>query len=101
MQPPLDRWIEDFGADLRIGALAASDLATQILRGEATHTGGNLFGTGPTGRIVTRVMDFYDHGRGHIRENWVPMDDIHRLGEMGVDVFARTQSHFRRGRWPQ
>jgi predicted ester cyclase len=69
---------------------------------EATHTGGNLFGTGPTGRVVRiRVMDFYYHHEELIRENWVPIDVIHLLSQMGVDVFARMQSHFRRGRWPE
>ena len=68
---------------------------------EATHLGGNLFGTGPTGRVVhTRIMDFYCHDGASIRENWVPMDVIDLLRQMGIDVFARMQSFFRRGRWP-
>lgn len=67
---------------------------------EATHTGGNLFGLGPTGRVVrTRIMDFYLHEGDVIRENWVPMDVIDLLRQMDIDVFARMQSFFRRGRW--
>jgi predicted ester cyclase len=64
----------------------------------ASHKGGNFMGVGPTGREVTmRVMDFYLHHEGLIRENWVPLDIIHLLLQMDVDVFARMRSFFRRG----
>ncbi len=64
----------------------------------ALHTGGGFLGMGPTGRAVTmRVMDFYLHHEGLIRENWVPLDVLDLLRQMGVDVIARMQSHFRRG----
>ena len=45
-----------------------------------------------------RVMDFYLHHEGRIRENWVPIDIIEVLNQMGFDVFDRMQSVFRRGR---
>ena len=65
---------------------------------KAKHLGGNFLGTGPTGRDVNmRVMDFYLADDGLIRENWVPLDIIHLLLQMDVDVFARMQSFFRRG----
>jgi predicted ester cyclase len=65
----------------------------------ARHLGGDFLGVGPTGRDVTmRVMDFYLHHEGLIRENWVPIDVIHLLLQMGVDVFARMQTVFGRGR---
>ncbi|WP_375452270.1 ester cyclase [uncultured Devosia sp.] len=68
---------------------------------EATHSGGSIFGMAPTGRTVrVRVMDFYYHHDGIIRENWVPMDIIDLLGQMGIDVFERMQSFFQRGRYP-
>jgi predicted ester cyclase len=64
----------------------------------AQHLGGNFLGTSPTGRAVTmRVMDFYHHHEGLIRENWVPIDVIHLLLQMDIDVFARMQSFFRKG----
>lgn len=67
----------------------------------AKHIGGNFLGTSPTGRDVNmRVMDFYLADDGLIRENWVPLDIIHLLLQMDVDVFARMQSFFRRGRLP-
>jgi predicted ester cyclase len=63
------------------------------------HTGGNFLGMAPTGKDVSmRVMDFYLAEDGLIRENWVPLDIIHLLLQMDVDVFARMQSFFRRGR---
>ncbi|WP_293866391.1 ester cyclase [uncultured Alsobacter sp.] len=65
----------------------------------ASHKGGDFLGTAPTGRDVTmRVMDFYLHHEGLIRENWVPLDIIHLLKQMDVDVFGRMQSFFKRGR---
>lgn len=65
----------------------------------ADHLGGNFLGTSPTGREVKmRVMDFYLHHEGLIRENWVPLDIIHLLLQMNVDIFDRMQSFFRRGR---
>jgi predicted ester cyclase len=64
----------------------------------AKHTGGGFMGMPPTGRDVgMRVMDFYLHHEGLIRENWVPLDIIHLLLQMGFDVFDRMQSFFRRG----
>jgi predicted ester cyclase len=64
----------------------------------ASHSGGSIFGQGPTGKIITmRVMDFYLHHEGRIRENWVPLDVLDVLHQMGVDVFGRMLSHFNRG----
>ncbi|WP_245622420.1 nuclear transport factor 2 family protein [Litoreibacter arenae] len=64
----------------------------------ANHVGNDFLGVGPTGRAVTmRVMDFYLHHEGLIRENWVPLDVLDLLLQMGVDVLDRMQIHFRRG----
>lgn len=58
----------------------------------AVHEGGTFLGLGATGREVKmRVMDFYLHHEGLIRENWVPIDMIHVLLQLGVDVFERLQ----------
>ncbi|HEV7254059.1 MAG TPA: ester cyclase [Mesorhizobium sp.] len=58
----------------------------------AVHSGGGFMGMGPTGRPVEmRVMDFYLHHEGLIRENWVPLDIIHLLKQMDVDVFERMR----------
>lgn len=65
----------------------------------AYHGGGSFLGVGATGKLVTmRVMDFYLHHEGLIRENWVPLDILDLLMQMGVDVIDRMQSHFNRGR---
>lgn len=62
----------------------------------ARHEGGNWLGTAPTGRDVTmRVMDFYLADEGLIRENWIPLDIIHCLLQMDVDIFERMRIHFR------
>jgi predicted ester cyclase len=63
----------------------------------AKHLGGSFMGLSPTGRDVTmRVMDFYLHHEGLIRENWVPIDVIHLLLQMDVDVFGRMKMLSRR-----
>ncbi len=63
------------------------------------HTGGMLFGVGATNKdIEMRVMDFYLHHEGKIRENWVPIDVIHILLQMGVDVMARVEQQFGKAR---
>ncbi|MGI9500889.1 MAG: ester cyclase, partial [Geminicoccaceae bacterium] len=68
----------------------------------ALHVGPDFLGTGPSGQEVTmRVMDFYLHHEGMIRENWVPIDIIELLLQMGVDVFARMRSLFVRGALPK
>ncbi len=59
----------------------------------ATHAGGGFLGLGPTGRAVgMRVMDFYLHDEGLIRENWVPLDILDLLMQLGVDVLARLRA---------
>jgi predicted ester cyclase len=56
----------------------------------AEHLGDGFLGLGATGRTVgMRVMDFYLHHEGLIRENWVPIDMIDLLRQMGCDVFGR------------
>ena len=63
----------------------------------AMHLGGEWLGAAPTGRAVgMRVMDFYYHHEGLIRENWVPIDTIDLLRQMGVDVMGRMQRQFAR-----
>ncbi len=38
-------------------------------------------------KVTMRVMDFYHHDEGKIRENWVPIDLAHILSQIGVDIF--------------
>ena len=63
----------------------------------AEHTGGDWLGLAPTGKKVDmRVMDFYLLDEGMIRENWVPIDIIYILLQMGVDVMARVRQQLRK-----
>lgn len=63
------------------------------------HVGGGFMGLGPTGRDFTmRVMDFYLHHEGLIRENWVPIDILHTLLQFDIDILDRMQPLFRRAR---
>ena len=58
----------------------------------AVPAGGGFCGLPPSGRPVTmRVMDFYLHHEGLIRENWVPLDMLDLFLQMGLDVMARMR----------
>ena len=58
----------------------------------ATHTGPDWLAMPPTGKkIEMRVMDFYRVENGLVAENWVPIDIIDILRQMGVDVFDRMR----------
>ena len=55
---------------------------------EARHDSKDWLGYEATNKWVTmRVMDFYLHHEGLIRENWVPIDIAHILSQIGIDVF--------------
>ena len=57
-----------------------------------THLGGEWLGMAPSGKpIGMRVMDFYTHDAGLIRENWVPIDIVDVLHQMGFDALARVR----------
>ena len=54
---------------------------------EAIHGTKDWLGYEATGKPVTmRVMDFYLHNEGLIRENWVPIDIMHILKQIDIDV---------------
>ena len=58
----------------------------------ATHTGSGWLGIPATNKPVgMRVMDFYRTEKGQITENWVPIDVIDVLLQMGTDVLARLE----------
>ncbi len=58
----------------------------------ATHSGSGFLGLPATGkRIGMRVMDFWRREGDLLRENWVFIDLIELLLQMGVDVFARLE----------
>lgn len=58
---------------------------------------GEFLGSGATGKLLQmRVMDFYHHHEGLIRENWVPIDIIFMMKQMGVDVFQRLHNAWSR-----
>ncbi|OYU74156.1 MAG: hypothetical protein CFE32_18680, partial [Alphaproteobacteria bacterium PA3] len=59
------------------------------------RTGDGWLGVPATGRPVgMRVMDFYRCENGLIAENWVPLDIVDLLRQMGYDIFARL-AHLR------
>jgi hypothetical protein len=65
----------------------------------ALHKGGGFCGLPPTGLpVFMRVMDFYLHHEGLIRENWVPLDMLDLLRQMGFDALARMREFLRTGR---
>ncbi|MCV3270521.1 nuclear transport factor 2 family protein [Roseobacter sinensis] len=57
-----------------------------------THQGSYL-GVPPTGqRLTLRVMDFYRCAGGKIAENWVLLDYMDLMDQMGVDLIARSNA---------
>ena len=55
---------------------------------DAIHGSKDWLGYEGTGKSVTmRVMDFYHHHEGLIRENWVPIDIAHILFQIDIDIF--------------
>ncbi len=59
----------------------------------ATHVGGGFLGLPPTGRrIGMRVMDFWRREGGLLRENWVFIDLLDLLHQMGIDVLGRMRA---------
>ena len=54
---------------------------------QAVYGSSDWLGFPSNGENVTmRVMDFYHHDEGKIRENWVPIDLIHILKQINIDV---------------
>ena len=63
----------------------------------AMHNGDGFCGLPATGKpVFMRVMDFYLHHQGLIRENWVPIDMLHLFKQMGVNPLARMSEVLRR-----
>ncbi|MEO1551425.1 MAG: ester cyclase [Pseudomonadota bacterium] len=57
-----------------------------------THQGDYL-GVPADGRALTlRVMDFYRCAGGKIKENWVLLDYVELMAQMGVDLIARSNA---------
>ncbi|WP_300014920.1 ester cyclase [uncultured Roseobacter sp.] len=57
-----------------------------------THQGPYL-GVAPMGRALTlRVIDFYRCADGKIAENWVLLDYMHLMGQMGLDLIAHSNA---------
>lgn len=64
----------------------------------ATHSGGGFLGLPPTGRpIGMRVMDFWRREGDLLLENWVFIDLIDLLLQMGIDVLGRLREAGRLG----
>jgi len=62
--------------------------------GEATHLGDGLFGLPATGEPVTfRVIDVWRREGDLLAENWVFIDVVDLLQQLGVDVFERLREH--------
>jgi predicted ester cyclase len=60
---------------------------------EATHLGDGWMGLPATdGPVEMRVMDFWRREGDRLAENWVFIDKIDLLSQMGVDVFERLRS---------
>lgn len=53
-----------------------------------THTGAAWLGLPPTNKeLLVRVMDFWRREDDLLKENWVSIDVIHMVKQMGLDLF--------------
>lgn len=58
----------------------------------AEHLGGGWLGLAPTGRRLTlRVMDFWRREGDRLRENWVLIDMLDILRQLGLDAFGQMR----------
>ena len=58
-----------------------------------THTGDGWLGLKATGKTVTpRVVDFWRREGDKLKENWVLIDMIHLLEQLGIDVFQKLKT---------
>ncbi|RMA82435.1 ester cyclase [Umboniibacter marinipuniceus] len=61
----------------------------------ATHTGPHWLGLAATGQSITlRVMDIWRRDGDKLKENWVGIDIIHILLQLGLDVFELMDERF-------
>lgn len=64
----------------------------------ATHTGPHWLGLAATGKEISlRVMDIWRRDGDKLKENWVGIDIIHILLQLGLDVFELMQERVSRG----
>jgi predicted ester cyclase len=59
----------------------------------ATHLGDDWLGRAATGtKVEMRVMDFWRAESGRLAENWVMIDLVHLLAQLGVDLFGEMRA---------
>ena len=63
------------------------------------HHGDGFLGQKATHKLITmRVMDFYHHHEGLIRENWVPIDMLDVLMQLDIDLLSNLEPEFMKRR---
>jgi len=80
-----DYWTIGHYAEIGDGKYSATSGWHSIV---SKHGSKEWLGYNATGNSVTmKVMDFYLHDEGLIRENWVPIDIAHILYQLDIDIF--------------
>lgn len=90
-QGPFLRGFPDRSVDIKTNFVAAGNYASTggWPHMSATHTGDAWLGMPPTGKELSlRVMDIWRREGKLLKENWVGIDIIHMLLQMGLDVFG-------------
>lgn len=63
-----------------------------------THLGDNWLGLKATNtQVFPRVMDFWRREKNVLKENWVAIDIIDMMMQMGIDVFSQMQDNLNNG----
>ncbi len=93
-QGPFVRSFPDRSVDTKINMVASGNY---VATGgwphmTGTHAIGEWLGLPPTNKELTlRVMDIWRREGGLLKENWVAIDIIDMLMQMGLDVFAQMR----------
>ncbi len=93
-QGPFLRAFPDRVVDYHAATVAAGDFAATggWPHMHATHSGPGWLGLPPTNvHLELRVMDIWRRDGDLLRENWVAIDIIHMLRQMGLDVFEQMR----------
>ena len=84
-----DRSIDHHVATLKSGNYAATGGWPHM---HGTHSGPHWLGLAPTNKNISlRVMDIWRREGDLLVENWVGIDIIHMLYQLGLDVFAQMR----------
>jgi predicted ester cyclase len=95
-QGPFDEVFPDFQGGNHVARFAEGNYcaSTGWPSLTATHTGDGWLGLPATGESIgMRIIDVWRREGDRLAENWVFIDMVDLLGQLGIDVFDRLREH--------